>query len=154
MPHCPCQCTLLLTTARLKCDRQKPQCQNCKARDFATCNYASHDGFRAGAGAGAHPGGLDEMGDRLHRLEALVSSMAQSEVSPRASGAAGVPSSAISKPEGGSNDEGYPSVESAMDSSAPYGTMVSASSGNHYVGSSNWQAILTDVRCLPDIARP
>ena len=100
----------------------------------ASCTYASQqqDSFKVPhrSRAGEHHGnGADEMGDRLHRLEALVSSMVK--------GGEG-------SPAGGSSADGppaYPSVEGATEASAPYG-------GQAYVapGGSQWQAILTDVR--------
>ena len=127
---------------RLKCDRQKP-CQNCKARDFATCIYAAQDGIKSSAG-GHHAGGMDEMGDRLNRLEALVSSMAKSPSSSLPDGLTALPSVLPARPRE-TGGEAYPSVETAMETSAPYGAMVSASEGNHFVGSTHWQAILTDV---------
>ena len=112
-----------------------------------SCHYASHDGRPGGkTGGGTHlADGLDEVGDRLHRLEALVSSMVKAESSPTASTAA---TSGVAPPARMQEDgaQGYPAVESAMESNNPYGTMLSASGGPQFVGGSNWQAIVTDVR--------
>ena len=101
-----------------------------------SCHYASQDGRVGGKGAGGalHSDGLEEVGDRLHRLEALVSSMVNAPAA--AANGSAPPDSA----------QGYPAVESAMESNnPPYGTMLSASGGPQFVGGSHWQAIITDV---------
>ena len=82
----------------------------------------------------------DDMGERLQRLEALVGSLAKnpSGVTLNGGSAPGpmVPNEATN---------GYPSVETALQPSAPYGAMVPTTEGHHFIGESHWEALLRDV---------
>lgn len=83
--------------------------------------------------------GSDEVGERLHRLESLVSSLVKSPPLPTGHGN----EPALRVEDGLSNH--YPSIESAMATGAPYGAMVTAQEGCHYIGESHWEAVLQDV---------
>ena len=122
-----------LTKFRLKCDRQKP-CQNCKARDMqSSCAYAADDKAGKGAPLASSSG---DMSERIQKLEALVNSLARA------------PTGSNGDPQGGLGDDanGYPSLESALQPSAPYGAMVPTTEGHHFIGETHWEAVLRDVR--------
>ena len=96
------------------------------------CAYATDE-----AGKGKS-GGNDDVGDRIHRLEALVSSLVKGTTLPN-SGDDQHHATTDSKMNG------YPNVERALDGSTPYGAMASTSEGGHFVGESHWEAALRDV---------
>lgn len=130
--------------SRLKCDRQKP-CQNCKARDMqGQCVYAADDTSRANRGSQpiSNP---EDMGDRLQRLESIISSMVKAPAAPASNGEASMLQAALTRSDA---MNGYPAVESALQPATPYGAMVSAAEGHHFIGESHWEAVLRDVCSL------
>ena len=108
----------------------------------AGCSYATDD-MRA---KGSANGGPDNVGDRIHRLEALVSSLVKGNRSSQ-------PPGELSYVSPASDSDGYPAVESALEASTPYGAMAATSENSHFVGESHWEAVLRDVsdsaRCTP-----
>lgn len=78
------------------------------------------------------------MGTRLQRLEAMVSSLVRAPSQPKDSAAQ--PSAAVDE-----DGPAYPSMDSALEAATPYGAMVVASEGPHYIGENHWEAILRDV---------
>ena len=85
----------------------------------------------------------DDMGDRIQKLEALVSSLVRPPPGP-ANGDAGVTQAALAASEA---TNGYPSIESALQPTAPYGAVVPTTEGHHFIGESHWEAVLRDVCC-------
>ena len=69
----------------------------------------------------------------------MVSSLVRAPTRPKSS-----PDQALSGIDG--DGSAYPSADSALEPATPYGTMVVASEGQHYIGESHWEAILRDVR--------
>ena len=131
----------ILTESRLKCDRQKP-CQNCKARDLQVqCTYAS-DGS---AKAGTMPPLASNQGDvseRIQKLEALISSLVRAPAGSPVNGGSQAAQGSLVVNE---TTNGYPSIESALQPTTPYGAIVPTTEGHHFIGETHWEAVLRDV---------
>ena len=104
----------------------------------AGCTYATNGTTK---GKGSINGGPDDVGDRIHRLEALVTSLVKG--APPSN-----PTSDHPYATADSKTTGYPALESALQGSTPYGAMAAASEGDHFVGESHWEAVLRDVSHL------
>ena len=83
------------------------------------------------------------MGDRIQKLESLVSSLVRASSTSSPNGDAAVSQAALSTNEAAN---GYPSIESALQPTAPYGAVVPTTEGHHFIGESHWEAVLRDVR--------
>ena len=109
------------------------------------CVYAADEGAKAGKGSHSMTS-PDDMGDRIQKLEALVSSLVRPPptASANGDGAAAASNQAAYAAHEAAN--GYPSIESALQPTAPYGAVVPTTEGNHFIGESHWEAVLRDVR--------
>ena len=106
------------------------------------CVYVADEGAKVGKGSHsmANP---DDMGDRIQKLEALVSSLVRPPA-PSANGDGAASNQAAYAASEALN--GYPSIESALQPTAPYGAVVPTTEGSHFIGESHWEAVLRDVR--------
>ena len=96
-----------------------------------------------------------DMGDRVHKLEALVNSMLTAQQATSATVAlsgqstaqvAMAPTASTTAPSH-SPDE-YAIVDTALQHNGPYAAMVDAGDGPHFLGPSHWEAVLRDVSVL------
>ena len=101
----------------------------------AHCIYAADEGAKANRGAHLITN-HEDMGNRIQRLEALVSSLVKTQAVGN-NMPAGHPIA--------DDPNGYPSLENALQPSGPYGAVVAVGEGHHFIGESHWAAVLRDV---------
>ncbi|KAI0468959.1 hypothetical protein F4859DRAFT_524113 [Xylaria cf. heliscus] len=129
----------MLTSYRVKCDRQLP-CGTCSSRGIGiSCTYRSRELRK----------NKISVGDRIQQLETLVRSLAASQQTPQSAGSPS-PSPAPNPPPLVDEEAVLSTLDHASPAPSQYGSIRRHSHGTNYVGSVHWAAVLDSISELRD----